>query len=538
MAVLSQFTDWPWRHWAAQRGDATALYFSADSLANSCSDSCVDSCADIGTESTEAKAIQSLSWYQLNQRIEQYSCSFVAQGVLPGHGVVLRGKNSLDLLLCQLALITCGARVLPLNPRLPIDLLAQLLPRLNIDFVIEFDSQPTILTTDSVYPATPCRTLSYPALTYDAAALCTGKLITSDAVTNKSVSGKVRTDNPLSQALPPCDLYRPATLILTSGSTGLPKAAVHHTAAHLLSAKGVLGLLTYQPQDCWLLSLPLFHVSGQGIVWRWLLRGAILAIKPSMPLAQALQGVTHASLVPTQLWRLLAQPEAHLQTLHDVLLGGAAIPTELTDAAQKQGIRCWSGYGMTEMASTICAKRADGKPGVGLPLMGKKVRLVDGEIQICADSQALGYWFDHQIVPLKCLSSEKPMQEDLQGWFATNDKGAFIDGEYQILGRLDNLFFSGGEGIQPEDIEAVIASHPQVTQCFVVPRADIEFGHRPVAVIEGTTDLCLEQLQIWLKPKLAVFQYPVAFYWLDEQLKSGGIKISRQAIKRWVAERP
>lgn len=53
MAVLSQFTDWPWRHWAAQRGDATALYFSADSLANSCTDSCVDSCADIGTEKAQ-----------------------------------------------------------------------------------------------------------------------------------------------------------------------------------------------------------------------------------------------------------------------------------------------------------------------------------------------------------------------------------------------------------------------------------------------------------------------------------------------------
>ncbi len=89
---------------------------------------------------------------------------------------------------------------------------------------------------------------------------------------------------------------------------------------------------------------------------------------------------------------------------------------------------------MTEMASTVCAKRADGKK-VSLPLKGKQVRLVDDEIQIQSDSQALGYWFNGQLHPLNCLDN----------WFKTNDKGAFIDGEYQIIGRLDNLFISGGE---------------------------------------------------------------------------------------------
>lgn len=94
-------------------------------------------------------------------------------------------------------------------------------------------------------------------------------------------------------------------MTLTSGSTGLPKAAVHSANAHLASAAGVLALMPFAAGDDWLLSLPLFHVSGQGIVWRWLLAGARLTVRDKQPLAQMLHGCTHASLVPTQLWRLL-----------------------------------------------------------------------------------------------------------------------------------------------------------------------------------------------------------------------------------------
>ncbi len=57
-----------------------------------------------------------------------------------------------------------------------------------------------------------------------------------------------------------------ASMTLTSGSTGLPKAAVHHASAHLASAAGVLALMPFAAEDDWLLSLPLFHVSGRDYV--------------------------------------------------------------------------------------------------------------------------------------------------------------------------------------------------------------------------------------------------------------------------------
>lgn len=458
-----RFTDWPWQHWASLQPNNIALFNDTDAV----------------------------TWAVLNQQIADLVTYFTMQGVSKGQCVALRGKNSKELLLSQLALIACGVRVLPLNPRLPERLLTELLPHLDISSVMDF--------TDESDALSGYRHLDYPFYYH---------------FTEHDDFPPVSFQKAYNQ---------PATLILTSGSTGLPKAAVHSVSAHLNSAAGVLDAMNYQQDDCWLLSLPLFHVSGQGIVWRWLLSGAKLAIR-STPLPEALQGVTHASLVPTQLWRLLNDEMPFNIALKEVLLGGAMIPTSLTELAEQRGIVCWSGYGMTEMASTVCAKRTDGKKGVGLALMGKQVRLVDDEIQIQSDSQSLGYWFDGELHPLNLVD----------GWFKTNDKGAFIDGEYQVLGRLDNLFISGGECVQPEDIEAVINAHPDVHQSFIVPVDDVQFGQRPVAVIDADESIDLNILADWLKDKLAPYQFPMAFYRLVPELKAGGIKVSRQQVKQWV----
>jgi O-succinylbenzoic acid--CoA ligase len=313
-------------------------------------------------------------------------------------------------------------------------------------------------------------------------------------------------------------------LTLTSGSSGLPKAAAHSYAGHLASADGVLQLLEFQPQDSWLLSLPLFHVSGQGIIWRWLAVGAQLVVREMQPLADALAGCTHASLVPTQLWRLLSEPMAK-HALKEVLLGGAMIPVSLTQQAEAVGIHCWCGYGLTELASTVCAKRADELPGVGAPLPGREIRLVDQEVWIRSTSLALGYWLRGELVPIT----------DDQGWFHTRDRGEMEQGELRIIGRLDNLFFSGGEGVQPEDVERVFAAHPQVLQVFIVPIDDAEFGQRPVAVVELEGELTLEGLMLWAQDRLANFQRPIAALALPDELKNGGIKISRRRLQQWAS---
>ncbi|POU03176.1 o-succinylbenzoate--CoA ligase [Escherichia sp. ESNIH1] len=426
---------------------------------------------------------ESLSWRALCTRIDSLAAGFIQQNVRPGEGVLLRASNSPQTLLAWLALLQCGARVLHINPQLPDTLLAVLLPPLSLQHTLSFGDN--------------WRGIELPALTI------------REAEGRGAVSWQPQ---------------RLTSMTLTSGSTGLPKAAVHTAAAHLASAHGVLSLLPYGPEDDWLLSLPLFHVSGQGILWRWLLAGGRLTVRDKQPLTQALAGCTHASLVPTQLWRLLE--ESASVNLKAVLLGGAAIPVELTHRASERGIRTWCGYGLTEFASTVCAKTADDEPDVGQPLPGREVRIVNGEVWLRGESMAAGYWRDGELIPL--VNDE--------GWFATRDRGVLSSGRLSVLGRMDNLFFSGGEGIQPEEVERIIVAHPCVRQAFVVPLADREFGQRPVAVVECDSDVAIASLAEWVNGKLARFQQPVHWLALPESLNAGGIKISRRSLSDWVQQ--
>ena len=469
MATVVPFKQWPWHQWAQLYPNETAII----------------------------SGVSPITWQQLSCHINHLANNFAKQGVDTQSTVLLRGKNNLNLVFALLAVFQCGAKVLPLNPQIPKSLLDDLLPHLHIDFYAD---------------------LSESTLDLDAA------LLDLNGVEFNNAPRQHKNEIEDVQWEP----SRMATLILTSGSSGLSKAAVHTFDAHLCSAEGVLSLMPFEKGDSWLLSLPLFHVSGQGIFWRWLLRGATLVVREMHPFIDALQGCTHASLVPTQLWRFLQnkaqQDRQYSISLKSVLLGGAMIPIELTQEAEHCGIQCWCGYGMTEMASTVCAKRADGKAGVGLPLKGKGVRLIDDEIQIKSDSVALGYWFDGKLKPLSLTAD---------GWYSTRDKGDFIADEWCVLGRLDNLFFSAGEGIQPEDIEKILNTHPSVSQSFVVPIDDAEFGQRPVAAVDADIEI-INQLPQWYHPRLAGFQRPIACLQLPESLKNGGIKISRKQVQEWV----
>ena len=98
------FSDWPWRHWRQRREEARALRLNE----------------------------WRLSWRELCARIDALAAGFHAQGVSDGDGVLLRAYNQPDALLAWLALLQCGARVLPLNPQLPAPLLAELLPSLGL----------------------------------------------------------------------------------------------------------------------------------------------------------------------------------------------------------------------------------------------------------------------------------------------------------------------------------------------------------------------------------------------------------------------
>ncbi len=331
------------------------------------------------------------------------------------------------------------------------------------------------------------------------------------------------------------NLDAPATVVSTSGSTSGPKAALHSLGNHYYSALGSNENLPLAPGDHWLAPLPFYHVGGLGVMFRCLVSGAAIALpSPGEPVGEAAVrlGATHASLVATQLRRLLGESVLP-ETLRAVLLGGGAMPEALLDAAAGAGLPVHTSYGMTEMSSQITTT----PPGApretlhtsGRVLPNRELRISEeGEILVRGRTLFLGYLDGGEL--------HDPTDEN--GWLHTGDLGSLDDHGYlTVRGRRDNMFVSGGENVQPEEIERALKRLPGVEDAVVVPVPDAEFGHRPVAFVrpgDGSAGVDGGALSAALGPMLPRFMIPVAFHpWPEED---SGMKPDRALLARLAGE--
>lgn len=287
----------------------------------------------------------------------------------------------------------------------------------------------------------------------------------------------------------------PRSLLLsTSGSTSTPKIAVLSQENLLASAATVAQAVGLKAGDQWRLNLPLHHVAGIGIVLRCILARATIVLDDS-------PDITHLSCVPTHLYR--ATPI--YPKLRCLMLGGAPlgpIPSYLP---------IYTSYGLTEMASTVALN--------GEVLPHSELKLAeDGEILVRGASLFQGYL------------GEPPQS----GWFATKDLGRFSQGKLEILGRKDWMFISGGENIQPEEIERELLNFPEVIEAAVTPIDDPEFGKRPVAVVVAKTRFTLQEMRQRLLSKLPKFKIPIALYFIDEIPKKNNLKLNRFFLSQLV----
>ncbi|USD31557.1 MULTISPECIES: o-succinylbenzoate--CoA ligase [Vibrio] len=426
---------------------------------------------------------QQYSWAELADLVDEVASSLCEQGLVQGDVFTCISKNNLDLLLAYLACMEIGAICALAMPQTQAELETKL---------------------KSLYPS-----CIEPKVWVSKSDSLLSSLSTFDVGRSNSYHY--------------CSGYQPdniASIVFTSGSTGNPKAVAHTNAQHIASASGLLEVFSFKQDDCWLLSLPMYHVSGLAIVYRWLYVGATLKLGSGV-LIEDIRQVTHASLVATQLQRLL-ESGSPLDLTH-VLLGGSHVPLFLSQKAAQQGVETWLGYGMTEAASTVTAKRIDNRDSAGKTLPKRRIRLKGQRIYIGGETLACGYY--------RCGVVE-PITRD--GWFDSKDLGEWVEGELKIIGRADNLFISGGENIHCEEIEAVLNRLPYIVQSVVIPVEDSEFGHRPVAVIQGQYSLDVVNIEQELSKALTRFKWPVAYYEMPESLYQSGIKVSRKAVKDWL----
>lgn len=448
---------------------------------------------------------KTLTWQQVTEQVDQYAAALELAGLRSGDVLTLVGKNQPSMLWWLLAAMQQGVICAITMPQ-PAAQLTEKLTRL-------YGSQPAWLWLSP----------SLNSLVDELAKCYSSPLQFIDLPPVKPLSSAVSDVDGEAACSAAYELDNLATLIFTSGSMGVPKAVAHTHRQHFASAEGLLERFAFSARDTWLLSLPLYHVSGLAIVYRWLAVGGGLKLGTGQ-LLDDIQQVSHASLVVTQLQRLLASQQP--LSLSHVLLGGSHIPLTLAQQAAQQGIETWIGYGMTEAASTVTAKPVDETASAGQVLPKRQVKVVDRRIWIAGETLASGYYRQGILTPLT----------NQDGWFDSGDLGAWYGDELCIIGRADNLFISGGENIHCEEIETVLARHPQIELAVVVPVQDAEFGARSIAVLRCHSLPDQKQLGEWLADKLEKFKHPIAYWQLPDTLAESGIKISRQAVKNWFAD--
>jgi len=238
-----------------------------------------------------------------------------------------------------------------------------------------------------------------------------------------------------------------------------------------------------------LLTLPLFHIAGIASLFRTFSCGGHLIIPSSKNLQQEIEAasITHLSLVPTQLLNI-----GTCTTPVTILLGGAPCPPHLLKHAQEQTV--FHSYGMTETTAMILCN--------GQPLEGVETKITsDNRLLVKSNTLFQGYYRDGAL--------EKPHLQD--GYFDTHDLAtAENDGTITILGRADRMFISGGENIQPGEIERAIESYPGIDKAVVKPTEDAKYGQIPIAFI--TPLLPEEQLKNFLIKTLPKYKIPKQFH--------------------------
>ncbi len=435
--------------------------------------------------SPDAPAIVSggvtLSYQELDLRVSAASHRLTELGCEAGSRVALYLSKDESYVVLLLALLRSGSVACPVSTRVPPDGVTALLRKAGCKVLVSDDEELLEVVDSTIQKLRP------------------------ETVLRENAAGAAPQDPET------VVLDQPATIVFTSGSTGTPKAALHTFGNHYYSALGSNTNITLAPGDRWLHSLPLYHVGGLSILFRCLLAGATISLPDThTPLGEAIvrYGATHISLVATQLQRLLNEG-ANLSSLKAILMGGGPMPDRLVDEAFDHNLPIHTSYGLTEMASqvTTTSPGADAEElhASGRVLPNREVSISEeGEILVRGATLFAGY--------VEGADIERARDKD--GWFHTKDLGTLeADGSLRVRGRRDNLFISGGENIQPEEIEDALGRIEGVEQAVVVPILDEEFGERPVAFVQtvsGTLDP--RYLAKELEPILPRFKIPGAFH--------------------------
>ncbi|MBI5824489.1 MAG: o-succinylbenzoate--CoA ligase [Chloroflexi bacterium] len=338
-------------------------------------------------------------------------------------------------------------------------------------------------------------------------------------------------------------------IFFTSGTTGFPKGAMLTLGNHHASALASADRLPAQKNDRWLLTMPLYHIGGMSIVFRAAIYGIEIVLHSGFDVdkvhhALTDENITHISLVPTMLHRLLEKypnfkPSPSLRV---ILLGGAGAPESLVKKALALNLPIALTYGLTEAASQVATSTPEqtrAKPGsVGKPLSGTTVNIVDetgkslpngevGEIVVSGKTVMQGYLHDRPDRFSRSPRRGKPVRSINTGDIGYLDS----DGDLWVLTRRTDLIVCGGENIYPEEVERALTSHPAVSEACVVGLPDQAWGQSVAAAVVASETVSEENLIQFLRGLIAGFKIPKQIIFVESLPHTASGKLKRAEVK-------
>jgi o-succinylbenzoate---CoA ligase len=319
-------------------------------------------------------------------------------------------------------------------------------------------------------------------------------------------------------------------IVATSGSGGEPRAAMLTGSNLAASAAAACSRIALGPGDRWLACLPLYHIGGLSILYRCAHAGATAVVHTrfdSGALARALarEAISHVSLVPPMLARLLDAGVVPPPSLRAALVGGANLAPALARRAHDAGWPLCVTYGMTETASqlaTECGPEAGETPGrVGRPLPGFELGLTpEGRIRARGPAVMAGY--------ANPSLAHGDGRED--GWFLTSDLGRLDEqGCLHVLGRADDVLVTGGVNVHPAQVEALLSGCPGVSAVGLTARQDPVWGDYLVAFYEG--DASPQGLADWCRERLPGAWRPREWHRVEQLPRTTLAKLNRVALR-------
>jgi long-chain acyl-CoA synthetase len=338
-----------------------------------------------------------------------------------------------------------------------------------------------------------------------------------------------------------------AMLLYTSGSTGKPKGVMLTHQSHIWVATIRLGTNDWS-RHRYLIAAPLYHMNALALAKLACVAHASIVLLPQFAARAYIEAIeryrcTWLTAVPPMVAMMLQEKDllgrTDLSSVEFLRMGSAPVSSSLMHAirAALPTTQVTNAYGTTEAGPVVFGPHPRGLPqpelSVGYPHPAVSLRLADGGdaahgvLQMKSPAVMLGYHKgDRRQPPLA-----PPFTAD--GYYVTGDVfRRDANGFYFFVGRVDDMFVSGGENIYPGEVEKLIETHPAVRQAAVVPVEDEIKGQKPAAFVikRPGAEVSAEELKAHALANGPAYQHPRWIWFVDALPLASTNKIDRGAL--------